>query len=132
MKFFHRSLFTMAFDNAAAEFEKIGQSDMAFLTREALAATKFPQFFRCERDIRETLRDVKDVLDLVEVHADEVLVDNKNGAGLADFFWSIHGNCIKASLRSWAKTLKDDRISNQPGSELIGNLFLKPTYLLKY
>ena len=122
----------MAFDNAAGEFEKIGQSHMAFRTREALAATKFPQFFRCERDIRETLRDVKDVLDLVEVHADEVLVDNKNGAGLADFFWSIHGNCIKASLRSWAKTLKDDRISTEQGSELIDNLFLKPIHLLKY
>ena len=50
----HRSLFTLAFDHAAAEFEKNGQSDLAVKTREALIATKFPHFFRRERDIRET------------------------------------------------------------------------------
>ena len=95
----------MAFDNAAAEFEKNRQSDMASKTRDALAATKFPHFFRCEKDIQETLTMdcLKDILKLVEVRADEVLLDNKNGAGLADFLWSIFGHSIQASLRAWAK-----------------------------
>ena len=50
--------------------------------------------------IRETLSEdcLKDVLELVEVRADEVLVDNESGAGLADFLWSIHGNCLQVSL----------------------------------
>ena len=114
----------MAFDNAEAEFEKSGQSDVAYLTRQALPATKFPHFFRCERDIQETLSMdcLKDILELVEVRADEVLLDNKNGAGLADFLWSIHGNCIQASLRSWAKTFERGRAmmthEDDPGSDL--------------
>ena len=129
MKSFHRSLFTMAFDNAAAEFEKIGQSDMAFLTREALPAVKLPHFFRCESDIQGTLSMdcLKDILELVEVRADEVLVDNKDGAGLADFLWSIHGNCIQSSLRTWAKTYEDRRAlmtqDDDPGSELSDIIF---------
>ena len=105
----------MAFDNAAAEFEKNGQPVMAERTREALIVTKLPHFFRCEKDIRETLSldCFKDVLELVEVRADEVLVDNKSGEGLADFLWSIHGNCIQASLRAWAKSLNDNGENNQ-------------------
>ena len=101
----------MAFDNAVAEFEKNGKSDMAAMTREALIQTKFPHFFRRVRDIRETLSKdcIKDMLDLVEVRADEVLVDNKDGAGVADFLWSIHGNCILASLKTWVETLKEGK-----------------------
>ena len=101
----------MAFDNAVAEFEKNGKSDMAAMTREALIQTKFPHFFRRERDIRETLSKdcIKDMLDLVEVRADEVLVDNKDGAGVADFLWSIHGNCILASLKTRVETLKEGK-----------------------
>ena len=110
----------MAFDNTAAEFDKNGQSDMAVKTREALTVSKFTHFFRCERDIRETLSKdcLKDVLDLVEVRADEVLVDNKNGAGLADFLWSIHGNCILASLRTWAEALKEDKNYPDQGNDI--------------
>ena len=43
------------------------------------------------------------MLDLLEVHFDEVLVDNKTGGGLPDFVWSIHGNSIMASLKTLGK-----------------------------
>ena len=99
------SLFSEAFEAAAKKFQKEGRLDMFTLTREALISVKFSQFYRCEADIQETLSQdcFKNVLDLMEVHLEEVLVDCKDGIGIVNFWWSIHGNALLAGLRSWAR-----------------------------
>ena len=50
-----KPVFLEAFENAALEFEKAGNSQLASLTNKALIITKFPMFSRTCEDIEKTL-----------------------------------------------------------------------------
>ena len=101
-------LFVRAFLNAASEFEGRGQPQLAEWTRRAVAVAKFPMFLRSEEDIEETLSKdcFKDILELVEVHSEECLVDNTTRVGMTDFIFSVCENSLLTCLRPWAEGLE--------------------------
>ena len=103
-------------------FEGSGEELLAQRTRQALVVAKFPKFMRTEKDIRDTVSQdcLKNVLDLVEVRAEECLVDNKSGLGMSDFIFSIHENSLLASIRPWADGLAEDGKHSDLASTIVG------------
>ena len=105
-----KATWTEAFENAVLEFINAGQHTLAELTRQALIAVKFPMFPRQEQHIRETLsrEGLKNTLELVDIHSEECMVDNKTGQGLSNFTWSVHGNSLRQALKTWSEGLQGD------------------------
>ena len=97
-------IYVEAFENAAAEFEKNGNKMLASQTEQALLAAKSPWFTRSESDIKEVLAQecFRNVLNLIELHSQECLIDCKTGTALADFIWSVHGNSLMSAVMGWA------------------------------
>ena len=108
-----KPVFTEAFENAALEFEKTGKSQLARLTYEALIITKFPMFARSCEDIKKTLseKNLKNLLELVEINTEERLVDHKTGECMADFLWSLLQNSIVAALTTWSEGHQEDNLN---------------------
>ena len=104
-----KSIFVEAFENAASEFERNGELTLANKTEQALLAAKFPWYTRHKSDIKEVLSHdcFKNILKLIELHSEEVMVDSKTGAGLADFIWSVHGNTLLSSVKRWTDKLQE-------------------------
>ena len=107
-----KPVFLEAFENAALEFEKAGNSQLASLTNKALIITKFPMFSRTCEDIEKTLSDksLKDLFELVDMNTKECLVDHKTGKAMADFLWSILQNSIIAALAKWSEIDQQENI----------------------
>ena len=49
-------LFSKAFQHAAEEFCRVGEVELAHLTKQALTAAKIPEFLWSEEDIRELIQ----------------------------------------------------------------------------
>ena len=105
------SLFSKAFEHAAAEFQKVGQVELAKLTEQALIAAKIPEFFLDEHDVRSVLsRDsISEVFSLQEISADDVLWNAKTGKGLATFNWSWAVNSIMSTMGIYIQSLESSK-----------------------
>ena len=105
------SLLSKAFEHAAAEFQSVGEVELAKLTEQALTVAKIPEFFLDEHDVRSVLsrESVSKVFSLQEINADDVLVDGKTGKGLAAFIWSWAVNSIMSTVGPWIDSLKSSK-----------------------
>ena len=109
-----KPVLTEAFENAALDFDKAGQSHLARLTQQAQIMVKFPMFGpRCE-DIMKALseKSIKDLFELVEINTEECLVDHKTGEGMADFLWSLLQNSIVAALNTWSEEHPENNLNS--------------------
>ena len=104
-----KSIFVEAFEKAASEFERNGEVALASHTEQALLAAKFPWYTRRESDIKDVLSQdcFRNILKMIQLHSEEVMVDSKTGAGLADFIWSVHGNTLLSSIKRWTDKLQN-------------------------
>ena len=109
-----KPVLTEAFENAALDFDKAGQSHLACLTQQAQIMVKFPIFARRCEDIKDTLseKSIQDLFELVEINTEECLVDHKTGEGMADFLWSLLKNSIVAALDTWSEGHPENNLNS--------------------
>ena len=115
-----KPVFIEAFENAALEFEKAGESHLSNLTKELLVTVKFQNFARTCKDICKTFSEnnLDNVFELVDMKMEDRCVDHRTSKCMADFLWSLFKNTIvpvlATLLENSSAEIKSDLASSIP------------------